>query len=206
MKNYLTISVPVIIIGFSMKLFTQLDKVLLQFMADSATVGYYTAGYKFAGFIQLLGVAIGTTLMPDFSRLFAEDKTKEVAAKIFKYERLAYIFLMPLALIFAIQSKFVVITLLGNEFQPSIPIMQVSTLSLFFFIVTSPYGNVIMGYGNFKLPAKLIIVSLAIFILAVLPFCEPQNAQPVGNRNGAVQLCLLLCPRDIIFLFQQKVL
>jgi len=203
-KKYLTISVPVIIIGFSMKLFSQLDKVLLQFMADSATVGYYTAGYKFAGFIQLLGVAIGTTLMPDFSRLFAEGKTKEVAEKIFKYERLAYVFLMPLALIFAIQSKFVVITLLGNEFAPSIPIMQISTLSLFFFIVTSPYGNVIMGYGNFKLPAKLIIVSLVVFILAVFLFVSPKMLNLLGTGMALSNLVSYFVLGLLYFLFSRK--
>ena len=203
-KNYLAISVPVIIIGFSMQLFTQLDKVLLNFLVDSATVGHYTAGYKFAGLIQLLGVVVGSTLMPDFSRLFAENKTKEIAAKVFKYERFAYIFLMPLALIFAIQSKFIVITLLGEDFAPSIPIMQISTLSLFFFVMTSPYGNIIMGYGNFKLTAKLVLVSLVIFVVASFILVNPNILNLMGTGMALSNFVSFFSLGILYFLFSKK--
>jgi len=173
LKKYFKISIPVIFIGFSTNLISQLDKVLLQFFTSSAHVGYYTAGFRFAGFIQLLGVVVGSLLMPDFSRLFKENNHQEIAKKIYKFERFNFIFLLPLVLLVAIQSDIIVTFLLGNEFLESIDIMSITTIALFILIMNTPYGSVITGYGNFKLAAILSFLSLLIFLFFASILANP---------------------------------
>jgi len=66
-KEYMVMSLPIILLGLSTTLISSLDKVLLQYFTNSTCLGYYTAGFRVGGFILLLANTVGLLFFPLFS-------------------------------------------------------------------------------------------------------------------------------------------
>lgn len=203
LKDYFSISIHIILIGVSSKMISSLDKVFLKFFSDSASVGYYTAGFRFAGFIQLIGITVSSIFMPDFSRLFREKNTIEIANKIYKYERFNYIFIMPIAILFAVQSDIIINLLLGTEFTESIPVMSLSTIGLFIYIMAMPYGSVITGFGNFKLAARINISTMVLFIILAMILPNP-SIFDLGIKGMTISILLTYLLLSILYKLYSK--
>lgn len=186
--RYLKISLPVILIGMSTSMVHQVDKVLLQFFTSSEQVGYYTAGYKVGGFILLIGKSVGLLFFPLFSRAVAEGNRQYIHDKIYKFERFSFLFLLPAVLLLTIFSRTIVLTLLGDQYMPSVYIMQIVTVALFINVLNMPYGSVIEGLGKFKLSAILNTVNLAFFACMIVLFLHPQlvNTGAAGVANAVL--------------------
>ena len=199
-KKYLSISVPVILIGASTKLSDQLDKVLLQFFTNSENVGYYTAGFRFGGMVKLIGVALGSVLMPDFSRSFAKNDPYAISRKIYRFERFSYIFILPGILIVAILSDVIVKFLLGVEFEASVPIMTVITLATFIYIMGTPMGSVITGAGKFKLAAIINSLKLAVFLIFAVLLVHPD----LSNMQGLGMALAFLIANVLLFFLNRR--
>lgn len=186
--RYIKISLPVILIGMSTSMIHQVDKVLLQFFTSSEQVGYYTAGYKVGGFILLIGRSVSLLFFPLFSRAVAEGNRQYIRDKIYKFERFSFLFLLPGVLLLAIYSRTVVMFLLGEQYLPSIYIMQIVTLALFLNVLNMPYGSVIEGLGKFKLSAILNTVNLLFFAGMIVLFLHPRlvNTGAAGVANAVL--------------------
>jgi O-antigen/teichoic acid export membrane protein len=173
-RKYLTFTLPIIIISITTKLQTNLDKVILQFFSDSTHVGYYTAGFRFAGFIKMLAAMSGGVLMPDFSRAFAKGDHTEITSKVSKYERFGFIFILPFVILIAIESDIIIPFLLGNEFDNSIPVFMLTSFGLFFHLIGMPFGNVITGKGKFKIAALINVICFLIFLMGAYFLVNPK--------------------------------
>jgi O-antigen/teichoic acid export membrane protein len=186
--RYLRISMPVILIGMSTSMIQQVDKVLLQFFTSSEQVGYYTAGFKVGGFILLIGKSVGLLFFPLFSKAVAEGNRQYIRDKIYKFERFSFLFLLPGVLLLAIYSRTIIMLLLGDQYLPSVYIMQVVTVALFINVLNMPYGSVIEGLGKFKLSAILNTVNLIFFAGMIVIFLHPQlvNTGAAGVANAVL--------------------
>lgn len=171
--RYLKIAAPVILIGMSTSMIQQVDKVLLQFFTSSEQVGYYTAGFKVGGFILLIGKSVGLLFFPLFSKAVAEGNRAYIREKIYKFERFSFLFLLPGVILLAIFSRPIILLLLGDEYVPSILIMQIVTIALFINVLNMPYGSVIEGLGKFKLSAILNTLNLVFFAGMIVVFLHP---------------------------------
>ncbi len=172
--RYMKISLPVILIGMSTSMIQQIDKVLLQFFTSSEQVGYYTAGYKVGGFILLIGKSVSLLFFPLFSKAVAEGNNHFIRDKIYKFERFSFLYILPAVVLLTIFSRPFVMMLLGEDYEPSIMVMQLVTVALFINVLNMPYGSVIEGLGRFKLSAILNTANLIFFALAVVLFLHPQ--------------------------------
>ena len=200
LKKYLSISGPVILIGISTKFIDQFDKVLLQFFTNSENVGYYTAGFRFGAMVKMIGVALGSVLMPDFSNSFAKNDPYAISHKIYRFERFSYIFILPVILIVAILSDVIVRFLLGVEFEQSIPIMTVITLATFIYTMGTPMGSVITGAGKFKLSAILNSLRLAIFLIFAVVLVHPD----LNNMKGLGMAFAFLAANVLFFILNRR--
>lgn len=172
-KEYVTISLPVILIGMSTSMINQVDKVLLQFLAGSASVGFYTAGFKIGGFILLVGKSVRKLFFPLFSKAIAENNQIYIKDKIEKFERFSFLFIMPAILLLVIFSKEIILLLLGDEYLASIPVMQIITAAMFIMIINMPFESVVEGFGKFKLSAVLSTANLVLFVGLIFLFVSP---------------------------------
>lgn len=191
-REYILISLPSILIGMSTSMVNQVDKVLLQFLAGSASVGFYTAGFKIGGFILLVGKSVRNLFFPLFSKAVAEGNQGYIKDKIDKFERFSFLFIMPAILILVIFSKYIILLLLGDDYMPSVPVMQIITASMFIMIVNMPFESVVEGAGKFKLSAILSTSNLILFVCLIFLFVSPDllDLGPAGVA-GAVFLSTL---------------
>ncbi len=172
--RYMKISLPVIFIGMSTSMVQQIDKVMLQFFTSSEQVGYYTAGYKVGGFILLIGKSISMLFFPLFSKAVAEGNRQYIKDKVDRFERFSFLFILPAVLLLTILSKPIVFLLLGEDYAPSVLVMQLVTVALFIYIINIPYNSVIEGLGKFKLSAILNTVNLVLFAGMIVVFLHPR--------------------------------
>lgn len=188
-REYIRMSVPVIIIGMSTGMLYQIDKVLLQFFSDSEQVGYYTAGYKIGGFILLIGKSVRNLFFPLFSKAVAEGNEGYIKDKITRFERFSFIFIMPAVVLAAILSEPIILLLLGEQYRPSVPVMQLITLAMGVMVVNMPFGSVIDGLGKFKLSAILNFLNLVFFAVVIVAMISPQGLDR-GAAGVAVAIFL----------------
>ena len=173
-REYIALSLPVIMIGMSTGLLYQIDKVLLQFFSSSEQVGYYTAGYKIGGFILLIGKSVKNLFFPLFSKAVAEGNNDYIRDKITRFERFSFLFIMPAVVLIAIYSEPIILLLLGDQYLPSVLVMQLITLAMGVMVINIPFGSVIDGLGKFKLSAILNTFNLIVFVGAIVVLVSPQ--------------------------------
>ena len=172
-REYISISLPVIFIGMSTSMINQVDKVLLQYLAGSESVGYYTAGFKLGGFILLVGKSVRKLFFPLFSKAIAENNQGYIKDKIERFERFSFLFIMPAILLLIIFSKEIIFLLLGEEYLESVLVMQLVTGAMFISIVNMPFESVVEGDGKFKLSAILSTANLVLFVGLIFAFVGP---------------------------------
>ena len=173
-REYIALSLPVIMIGMSTGLLYQIDKVLLQFFSNSEQVGYYTAGYKIGGFILLIGKSVKNLFFPLFSKAVAEGNNDYIRDKITRFERFSFLFIMPVVVLTAIYSEPIILLLLGAQYMPSVLVMQLITLAMCVMVVNMPFGSVMDGLGKFKLSAILNTFNLVVFVGAIVVLVSPR--------------------------------
>lgn len=201
--QYFKISLPVILVGMSTSMIQQVDKVLLQFFTSSEQVGYYTAGFKVGGFILLIGKSVNLLFFPLFSKAVAEGNRKYIREKVYKFERFSFLFLLPGVLLLAIFSRPIIMLLLGDQYVPSIAIMQIVTVALFINVLNMPYGSVIEGLGKFKLSAILNTINLVFFASMIVVFLHPQLFN-MGAKGVAYAVLLASIFLGVIYRFYAK--
>lgn len=186
-KEYISLSIPIILIGMSTSMIYQVDKVLLQFFSNSEQVGYYTAGYKIGGFILLIGKSVRNLFFPLFSKAIAEGNHSYIQDKITRFERFSFIFIMPPVLLVAIFSETIIRLLLGDQYLPSVPVMQFITMAMIIMVVNMPFGSVIDGLGKFKLLAILNTINLLLFVGMIILLISPA-AFDMGAKGTAIAI------------------
>ena len=171
-KEYIKIAAPILILGAATTLTNTVDKVMLQYFSNSEQVGYYTAGFRIGGFILLISRSMSMLFFPMFSRAVAKRDFEYIREKIKKFERFSFLFIMPVVILIALYSKDIIVLLLGEQYLPSVGIMAVVTVALFMTVFNTPYGNLLNGFGRFKLTAKIALINLIIYVTIIFIFLD----------------------------------
>ena len=198
-KRYLIYGLPLIFLGVSQSLLQTLDKVLLQYFTNSEQVGYYSAGFRIGSYFMMIAHTTGMIFFPLFSRAVTEKKFTMIKSMVLKYERFCLIFLMPMMIFLALYSDSIVLLILGEKYIQSIPILTIITLAMLPPVLSYPYGNIISGFGDFKLVAKISFANIIILVIAMLFLITPHglglNALGAAWAYLISQLFLALCFR-----------
>ena len=144
-KQYLKISLPLIVIVICQTLIHWTDKVILQYLTNSKEVGYYVAGFKIGGFIFMIGNSVGMLFFPIFSKAISQEKYVEINSKISKFERFSLLFVFPVTVFCSIYADLIVKFILGDRYTNSILILAIINISMFIMVFRQPYGNVLSG-------------------------------------------------------------
>jgi len=197
-KEYIKIAAPILILGAATTLTETIDKVMLQYFTDSEQVGYYTAGFRIGGFILLISRSMSMLFFPMFSKAVAQKDFDYIREKIRKFERFSFLFIMPVVILIALYSKDIIVLLLGEQYLPSVGIMAVVTVALFITVFNTPYGNLLNGFGRFKLTAKIALVNLFIYATIIYVFLD-KNLLDMGAIGVAWSLLITNILLGIIY-------
>ncbi len=185
--KYAAISAPLLLVVIANSLIHNLDKVLLKFFVSAQEVGYYSAGYRIGGFIQIIAANIGAMFFPLFSSYLAQGRQQELLFKIDQYQRASLIYILPSVAFIMVFSSSIVRILLGSQYAQSALPMSIITLALYIYTVSVPYGNILVAAGKYVQYAVIQMIILAAYVLLLLLFTYPRLLD-LRSRGTALAL------------------
>lgn len=182
-KDYIRLTKLFFMLFLTYTFINYFDKVLLQKFCGSEEVGYYTAGFSIGVVIQTIGFSAGLLFFPTFSSAIAKKDYDYINRTIDKFERFAYLFIMPVVFFLMFYSKVVIEFLLGNKFLASANVLFIILIGGFFSIINQHYRNLLEGAGFIKEVAFLNLLSLLFFISLNYICVSPQflNLKAAGS-------------------------
>ena len=198
-KQYLKISLPILLMGVATSLIYYLDKIAVQYYFGSRFVGIYTAGYKIGGLVLMIATSAGVIFLPLFSNAVSKNNLEYLKSTVQRYERFSLIFVMPVVIFLSIYADVIISLVLGKQYLASIPIMSTINIAMFMMMLNLPYGNILTGMGYFKLSAIINFVALFLFVGLILMLPNPKfmNLGLMG-----VAIAVLLCNVTIGLLYR----
>ena len=118
-------------------IYTNLDTVMLGFMAGDIEVGYYSAAVKLKNILVSVVTALGAVLMPRISYFISnnlKDKFQYLINKSFEFVMFLSI---PLAVYFVLEAKTTILFLAGPSYGEAIPTMKLIIPSIIFIGIGS---------------------------------------------------------------------
>jgi len=170
--SYKIFAIPSIFIGLTSLLSQNLDKVFIEFFTDSRNVGFYVAAMNIAGFLNFFGMSINSILFPKYSSLFSQKQINKIKQLANKVERYASVILFPLIFYIFYYSDYIIHFLFGKNFINSGPILKFLILSNLFYIISRPYGSLIVGIGQIDTALKgdiMVLIVNIFFNLLLIP-------------------------------------
>lgn len=181
-KDYVKIATPLILILICQALIYSTDKVILQSLTNSETLGFYAAAFTLASFIKTIETSTGLLLFPFFSKHIAESNYSEVNNSLMKFERFIFVFILPMGFCFSIFSDLIIHFTYGSRFNPTVPIFSIIVISFLVSLSNLPYSNILFGMGKFRTTVIIWITNLLFFLAMSYLFVSPAllNMKGVG--------------------------
>ena len=148
-KEILKQSLPM---GFSfimIRIYYNLDSVMLSFMKNDEIVGWYSAAYKIILAILTVGGFYYTAIFPIMSNLY---KTSiEQLKKLLEVSlSLIILIIVPLLLIVMLSAKHFIIFIYGPQYAKSVVIFQILLCSIVIIFISSIFGWCLLGCNRQK--------------------------------------------------------
>ena len=148
--------------GMAASLASRIDIILLGKLSSAYQTGIYSAALKVASGFTLIGAALSTVLTPKVSRL--AHQPQQLRRKFIQITRLAAVLIVGMAIV-AISSIWFIPLLFGPEYQASVPIFRILTLSAMLFIAALPANVSLVSLGLSKWIGLSSLLQLVIVIL-----------------------------------------
>ncbi len=152
-------------------IYTNLDNVMLGFMATDADVGYYNAAVKIKTILTSVVTSLGTVLLPRASYYVEKGLMKEFKCISRKALSFVYLLATPLMVFFVFFSKEAIYFLSGNAYGNSIVPMQIIMPTLLFIGITNILGiQILIPLGKEKvvLCSEVVGAVVDVIINAIL--------------------------------------
>jgi O-antigen/teichoic acid export membrane protein len=196
-------SIPFILYGAIAIVYSRIDAVLLNFMANTAVVGWYGAGYRiFETLTFLPGLVIGTIMYPVFSQLSAHSQA-ELKIAIEKTLNFLLFCCIPISTGLIIAAPNIVGFLYHRSgFMNTIPAMQYLAPGLFFLYINSVLTTVIVSTGREKkiplMAAVALVFNLGLNLL-LIPLYQHVGAALVTSLTELLLtiFAVLFVPRSL---------
>ena len=164
-------------------IYTNLDTVMLGFMATNTDVGYYNAAVKIKALLVAVVTSLGTVLLPRASYYIENgfiSEFKKISSKALNF---IFIISLPMIVYFIVFAKECIFFLSGTKFVPSTIPMQIIMPTLLFIGLTNILGIQILiplGKERYVLYSTiigalvdLILNAILIPLSACLPLWKP---------------------------------
>lgn len=146
------------------------DDFLIGYFLGPVALGYYTVAYRILLIVtQLMVGTIQKTAMPVFSRL--QEEPERVRQAFYRAIQLTSLFAFPVFLGLSILAPEVVVVVFGDQWIPSIPVMQILNLIGLLYAGFYYNGPIIMALGkpswNLGLNCLQAVGNVVAFVIAV---------------------------------------
>ena len=147
------------------------DIIILGSLATAEEVGYYSSGQKLIQLLYVIPTLIGISVFPQLAKFAESDPEK---AKIILRKTLLASIIMAGAFVAICLplSEFIIKTVFGSEYAPSMPIFRILLVSLLFVFPSSILGQAIFAYKKERYFIWISVVTIlgnAILDLILIP-------------------------------------
>lgn len=133
-------------------IYLQLNTVLLGFLKDVVSVGYFTAATKFMYMTMSISSSLSSVMMPRASNLVAENKLDEFRNVIQKSYDFTIAISIPLTIGLIFTSKSGVLLLSGEGFYPAILASQIVAVNIISIGISGVLGiQILYPMGKFNI-------------------------------------------------------
>jgi O-antigen/teichoic acid export membrane protein len=168
LRSYYQFAAPTAISIVLGAVLLNVDKLVVGFFGNSNDVAYLSSSQSIMLMFSVVTAALATTIFPAFSRLYHENKIDEVRQKTHEGERYLSLILVPIVIILVVFPTAVATVLLGEKFSSAGPVLQVLALALYLSVLNLTYGYQIAASNHPEVNAKMTVLTLVIFIVALL--------------------------------------
>lgn len=204
-KKHFKIAAPILLIVALNSFIAYSDRLILQYYTNSTELGYFAVAFSLGGMILILGNTMGIVFFPLFSKMIKENDWESINQKIKKFEIFIANFIFPFICLLALIAEPLLITLLGEKYEPSVIPFGFLLFASYATIVGMPYGNVLSGMGKFYLNFWLKLAKFVFYIIVVIILISP-SFLGLGAVGLAINLLLAnIFHNTLIFLASKKI-
>jgi O-antigen/teichoic acid export membrane protein len=143
------------------------DILMLRFLKDDRSVGIYSAANRIILAILGINAFVHVALLPTFSRLFVESKSRliDVASKSL---RVFILLSLPVSVGLFALSENAIILLFSNKFESSAGVLNILAWSIALGFIAAPYSVLLTAVN--RQTQKVIIVGICLLLNLILNF------------------------------------
>lgn len=145
---------------------TRLDDFLIGFFLGVTELGYYTVAYRILRvLLDLIGGLATSVIFPVFSRLQKEpEKLRQFFYKVIQYSAVVA---FPVFILLVLLAPEIVPIFFGEEWNDSIPVMQVLAFGGLAIVVSDINGSLVLALGK---PSWILVAQIVITCIRVVFF------------------------------------
>jgi len=146
----------------------QLAPLLLGYLAGAVALGYYAIGFRMLqAFLQMLQGVVSTVALPAFSRL--QGDLVRLRQLYYESSSLVSLVSFPVFAGLIVTAPELVSVMFGPEWAPSVPVLQVLSISGFVITMLAPSGPALMALNKPAWLLKFSILGAAVNLVLLLP-------------------------------------
>lgn len=168
-KTYLRQGFNFSLLSFLNILSTKIDLVMLSFLTTPVNVGIYALAYRIVQKGLFIRSPISASLFPYYTKRYENEKVK--IRKLFKHTLIIIIPSLVIITGVIFSSKFIITTIVGDEFLESAKILNILILYLFVNYAVIPWGLYLQTTSNEKYSLLTVSVcAIANIVLNIMLF------------------------------------
>ena len=170
------------LLGLISVVVSNIDYVAIGRVLGATDLGFYTLGWRLPELMIVnLAVVAGLVLFPSFATI--EGPARGAAYKT----ALRYVLMvsLPMAIGLCILAEPFVLTLFGDQWQDTVPVMQVLTAFAFFEALGIPGGIVYKSIGRIDVLIKIAIPQAILAVVSILIFVDDGIVAVAACQAGA---------------------
>lgn len=168
-KDLIDYAFPMMIISVSFYVFTEIDTIILGLFSTSTEVGYYSAGKQMTRYLPIFAAGFGIALGPMYAHI-SKENIIDLRKTYYKTLRILSCLYLIVSILLFIFAKEIVLLLYGIDYIPSIIILRILVINMFFMAISSIVSQLIdyMGIAKSRATALVIFGLLNIFLNILL--------------------------------------
>ncbi|MDA7746710.1 flippase [Psychromonas sp.] len=175
---------------------TELASVLLGWLVDNESVGYFKVAMQAVALIALGLTSVNAVIMPNIARLYKKGDIQATQILLSKSVRLSVLVSLPIIISLVIFGEFAINLLFGESYLRAYPILVILCFGQLVNVLMGSVGVVLNMTGNEKSALKSLSIALIVNIVllfTLVPF--------YGSIGAAVAVSLSLVCWNILMAF-----
>lgn len=177
-------------------IYTNLDSVMLGFMATNADVGYYGAAVKIKNILVSIVTSLGTVLLPRAAYYIEHQQMDEFKKLSRKALNFVFIIASPMMIYFILFAKQGIFFLSGDAFAPAVVPMQLIMPTLLLIGITNILGIQILvplGYEKAVLVSEIVGAVIDLVVNALLIPVYQSSGAAIGTLLAEFAVMVVQC-------------